>query len=69
MFLNTETIYDEDVEQYQQDLRYLMFLLEQGSIKPKVAELVSLSDVGDAQRLMESGKANGTVVCTPWVEE
>jgi NADPH2:quinone reductase len=69
MFLNTETIYDEDVEQYQQDLRYLMFLLERGTIKPKIAELVSLNDVSDAQRLMESGKANGTVVCTPWVEE
>lgn len=69
IFLNTEKLYDSDEEQFQQDLRYLMFLLERGTIKPKIAELVSLSDVPDAQRLMESGKANGTVVCTPWVED
>lgn len=69
IFLNTETIYDNDEEQFQQDLRYLIFLLERGIIKPRIAELVSLSDVPDAQRLMESGKANGTVVCSPWVED
>eukprot|EP00584_Thalassiosira_punctigera_P013799 CAMPEP_0172550888 /NCGR_PEP_ID=MMETSP1067-20121228/33395_1 /TAXON_ID=265564 ORGANISM="Thalassiosira punctigera, Strain Tpunct2005C2" /NCGR_SAMPLE_ID=MMETSP1067 /ASSEMBLY_ACC=CAM_ASM_000444 /LENGTH=561 /DNA_ID=CAMNT_0013338569 /DNA_START=168 /DNA_END=1850 /DNA_ORIENTATION=- len=65
-FLNTVTCYDEDTEQYKQDLRYLMFLLERGDVKPKVAERVSLDDVPDAQRLMQSGRANGTVVCVPW---
>lgn len=68
-FLNTVTTYDEDTEQFKQDLRYLMFLLERGDIKPKVAERVSLDDVPDAQRLMQSGRANGTVVCVPWIEE
>lgn len=68
-FLNTITCYDDDTEQYKQDLRYLMFLLERGDIKPKVAERVSLDDVPDAQRLMQSGRANGTVVCVPWIEE
>lgn len=68
-FLNTTTMYDDDTEQYKQDLRYLMFLLERGDIKPKVAERVSLDDVPDAQRLMQSGRANGTVVCVPWIEE
>lgn len=68
-FLNTATIYDDDTEQYKQDLRYLMFLLERGDIKPKIAERVSLDDVPDAQRLMQSGRANGTVVCVPWIEE
>jgi len=67
-FLNTVTTYDEDTEQYKQDLRYLIFLLERGDIKPKVAERVSLDDVPDAQRLMQSGRANGTVVCVPWIE-
>ena len=67
-FLNTVTTYDEDTDQYKQDLRYLIFLLERGDIKPKVAERVSLDDVPDAQRLMQSGRANGTVVCVPWIE-
>jgi len=67
-FFNMETCYDDDTEQYKQDLRYLMFLLEKGDIKPKVAERVSLDDVPDAQRLMQSGRANGTVVCVPWIE-
>lgn len=68
-FLNTVTTYDDDNEQYKQDMRYLMFILERGDIKPKVAERVSLDDVPDAQRLMQSGRANGTVVCVPWIEE
>lgn len=68
-FLDTVKTYDEDIEQYKQDLRYLLFLLETGGIKPKVAERVSLDDVPDAQRLMQSGRANGTVVCVPWIEE
>jgi len=67
-FINMETCYEDDTEQYKQDLRYLMFLLEKGDIKPKVAERVSLEDVPDAQRLMQSGRANGTVVCVPWIE-
>jgi len=47
----------------------LLFLCEKGDIKPKIAERVSLDDVPDAQRLMQVGKANGTVVCVPWIEE
>ena len=68
-FINTDTIYDEDTAQYKQDLKYLMFLLERGDIKPKVAERVSLNDVPDAQRLMQRGRANGSVVCVPWIED
>lgn len=68
-FLNTATCYDDDTKQYRQDLRYLMFLLERGDVRPKIAERVSLDDVPDAQRLMQSGRANGTVVCVPWIEE
>jgi len=68
-FINTAMVFDEDTEQYKQDLRYLMFMLEKGDIKPKIAERVSLEDVPDAQRLMQSGRANGTVVCVPWIED
>lgn len=49
--------------------RYLMFLLERGDIKPKVSERVPLNGVPDAQRLVQSGRANGTLVCVPWVED
>ncbi len=68
-FLNTETSFDDDTEQYKQDLKYLIFLCERGLIKPKIAERVSLDDVPEAQRLIQVGKSNGTVVCVPWIEE
>lgn len=68
-FLNTETLVDDDNEQYRQDLKYLMFLCERGLIKPKIANRVSLDDVPEAHRLLQIGKSNGTVVCVPWIEE
>ena len=68
-FINTETFFDEDMGRYKQDLRYLMFLLERGDVKPKIAERVTLDDVPDAQRLIQTGRANGTVVCMPWMME
>jgi NADPH2:quinone reductase len=68
-FLNTETTFEDDTEQYRKDLSYLMFLCARGDIIPKVAERVSLDDVKDAQRLLQIGKANGTVVCVPWIQE
>ncbi|KAL7535553.1 hypothetical protein ACHAXR_007995 [Thalassiosira sp. AJA248-18] len=37
----TATAYDDDTDQYKQDLRYLVFLLERGDVKPKVAERVA----------------------------
>lgn len=67
-FFDTIKDYDTDREQYLQDMKYLTFLLEKGDITPKIAEKVALEDVPDAQRLMFSGKANGTIVCVPWIE-
>lgn len=67
-FFDTQKDYDNDREQYIQDMKYLTFLLEKGDIAPKIAEKVALEDVPDAQRLMFSGKANGTIVCVPWIE-
>ncbi|KAL3776937.1 hypothetical protein ACHAW5_009249 [Stephanodiscus triporus] len=68
-FLNTVTAFEDDTEQYRQDLRYLLFLCARGDIIPKVAKQVSLDDVPNAQRLIHMGKANGTVVCLPWLQE
>ena len=67
-FHNMDTDFDDNNEQYRQDLRYLMFLLEKGELKPKISEKVSLDDVPDAQRLIASGRSNGTMVCVPWIE-
>ena len=55
--------------QFSRDLMYLMFLVEQGKIHPKIGEKVSLDDVGVAQKLLVNGKNNGTIVCLPWKNE
>ena len=34
----------------QQELKYLRFLVEEGQIKPKIAEQVTIEEVPDAQR-------------------
>ncbi len=52
--------------EFTRDLMYLMFLVEQGKIHPKVGEKVALDDVGNAQKLLANGKNNGTIVCLPW---
>jgi len=67
-FHNMGSDFDDNNEQYKQDLRYLMFLLEKGDLKPKISEKVSLDDVPDAQRLISTGRSNGTMVCVPWIE-
>jgi len=67
-FVNVVNEYEEDPDQYKQDLRYLMLILERGVITPKIAEKVCLEDVPDAQRLLYSGKSNGTIVCVPWID-
>lgn len=40
--------------------------MENGGISPKVAGRVSLNQVPKAQRLIEKGLPNGTVVLNPW---
>ena len=54
-----------DPKRYQQELKYLCHLVESGALKPKISERVSIEEVPDAQRYLETGKANGTVVCLP----
>jgi len=55
----------DDPKQYSQELKYLCFLVESGTLKPKIAERVSIEEIPDAQRYLETGKANGTIVCLP----
>ncbi|KAL7453523.1 hypothetical protein ACHAWC_009144 [Mediolabrus comicus] len=66
VFLDLHQDFDKNREEFARDLMYLMYLSEQGKIKPKVAEKVALDDVGDAQKLIANYKNNGTVVCMPW---
>lgn len=57
--------FQKNPKKYQQELKYLCFLVESGTLKPKIAERVSIEEVPDAQRYLETGKANGTIVCLP----
>ena len=50
---------------YQQELKYLCFLVESGALVPKIAERVQIEDVADAHRYLETGKSNGIIVCIP----
>ena len=50
---------------YQQELKYLCFLVESGALVPKIAERVQIDQVADAHRYLETGKSNGIIVCIP----
>ncbi|KAL7544723.1 hypothetical protein ACHAWF_008086 [Thalassiosira exigua] len=73
-FVDAETCFDEGTHGYPRDnltksyrkvLRCLVRLLELGKIDPTVAKRVSLDEVPEAQKLAQSGKECGTVVCVP----
>ena len=66
VFLDIRQDFEENQTEFTNDLMYLMFLVEQGKIHPKVGEKVALDDVGDAHRLLANGNNNGTMVCLPW---
>jgi len=66
VFLDIRQDFKQNRIEFTRDLMYLMFLVEQGKIHPKVGEKVALDDVGDAQKLLANGKNNGTIVCLPW---
>lgn len=61
-FLDLSESFLNESKKYQQELKYLLFLVESGQLKPKIAERVSLEEVPDAHRYLETGKANGTIV-------
>lgn len=65
-FYNIYDSYASDPKLFQQELLYLYLQMENGGIKPKVAGRVSLNQVPKAQRLIEKGLPNGTVILNPW---
>jgi NADPH:quinone reductase-like Zn-dependent oxidoreductase len=66
VFFDIRQDFEQNRTDFSRDLMYLMFLVEQGKIHPKVGEKVALDDVGDAHELLANGKNNGTIVCLPW---
>jgi len=52
-------------EWFKQDLAYLLDLLKEGHIKPKVAERISFNQVIDAHRRLEAGGLEGKLVLCP----
>jgi NADPH:quinone reductase-like Zn-dependent oxidoreductase len=64
-FLDLKESAANDRKAYQQELKYLCFLVESGALVPKIAERVQIEEVADAHRYLETGKANGTIVCIP----
>jgi NADPH:quinone reductase-like Zn-dependent oxidoreductase len=44
------------------DLTELARLVEEGAVKPRVSETISLSQAGEAQELSETGKTRGKLI-------
>jgi NADPH2:quinone reductase len=55
--------FQKDPKQYRQEFKYLCYLVETGMIKPNIADRISLEEVPEAHRRIETGKVNGTIVC------
>mmetsp|Transcript_6751 Transcript_6751/g.14318 ORF Transcript_6751/g.14318 Transcript_6751/m.14318 type:complete len:912 (-) Transcript_6751:177-2912(-) len=58
--------YEADRRMFAQELSYLVCKLQRGEISPKVAGRISLNQVPKAQKLVERGLPNGTIICLPW---
>jgi NADPH:quinone reductase-like Zn-dependent oxidoreductase len=52
-------------EWFKHDLAYLLELLREGRIRPKVAERISFDQVPDAHRQLEAGGLEGKIVLCP----
>jgi NADPH:quinone reductase-like Zn-dependent oxidoreductase len=50
---------------FKEDLAHLFELLRAGSIQPRVAERISLNEVADAHRRLETGGLEGKIVLCP----
>jgi len=66
IFYDLNESYEENPKMFGHELHYLIYQLQRGEISPKVAGKVSLNQVPKAQKLVEKGLPNGTVVCLPW---
>ena len=65
-FYDVNESYEKNSKMFCHELNYLICKLQRGEINPKVAGKVSLNQVPKAQKLIEKGLPNGTVVCLPW---
>lgn len=63
IFYDIRESFENDPKMFKQELLYLICKLEANEISPKVAGRVSLNQVPKAQRLIEKGLPNGTVIC------
>jgi len=66
IFYDLNESYGQNPKMFGHELHYLICKLQRGEINPKVAGRVSLNQVPKAQKLIENGLPNGTVVCLPW---
>jgi len=66
IFYDLNESYAQNPKMFGHELHYLICKLQRGEINPKVAGRVSLNQVPKAQKLIENGLPNGTVVCLPW---
>ncbi len=60
--------FKDDRQIFEQDFKHLLHKLNRGEIRPKISGVVALNQVPKAQRLIEKGLPNGTVVVLPWAE-
>ncbi len=66
VFYDVHESFERSPTMFKQELLYLICKLERNEISPKVAGRVSLNQVPKAQKLIEKGLPNGTVICLPW---
>lgn len=64
-FYSVNVMRAQHPEWFRQDLAHLLGLLQQGRIRPKVAERINFEQVIDAHRRLESGGVEGKLVLCP----
>ena len=65
-FYDVHQSFADDPDMFEHELRYLLCKLRNEEIKPKISGRISLNQVPKAQKLIEKGLPNGTVVVLPW---
>ena len=60
--------FNDDRQTFEHDFKHLLHKLHRGDIRPKISGVIALNQVPKAQRLIEKGLPNGTVVVLPWAE-
>ena len=57
----------KNVDQCMKDLQYLIHLLQQKRLTPKLLDRIPLSKVARAQQLIGSKQLSGFIICEPWL--